>query len=153
MERAEVMSTLPSDDEAARPVRRFVIVVGKPAGDGPVSRIEDPPRLLRLWLVLQATVEQLDSTSLPPGRMPGLQRQLRVIRRELERAVSPPLTAEIQQIMPPDEREPSADALRIECAALAGWVGGLVLQMLAVFIAARERAEQGSDVAEREDRP
>jgi hypothetical protein len=153
MERAEVISTQPRDDEAAQPARRFVIVVGKPASDVPVSRIEDPPRLLRLWLVLQATVEQLDNTTLPPERLAGLQRQLRVIRHELERAVSPPLTAEIRQIVPPHEGEPSADALRIEYAALAGWVGGLVLQMLAVFIAARERAEQGSDVAEREDRP
>jgi hypothetical protein len=35
--------------------------------------------------------------------------------------------------------------------ALAGWVGGLMLQMLAVFIAARERAQQGSAVVDRED--
>jgi hypothetical protein len=116
MERAEVMSTQPRDDEAAKPVRRFVIVVGTPAGEGPVSRIEDPPRLLRLWLVLQATLEQLESSTLSPEKLPGLQRQLLVIRRELERAMSPPLTAEIQRIAPSHEGEPTANALRIECA-------------------------------------
>ena len=34
--------------------------------------------------------------------------------------------------------------VRIECAALATWVSGLVLQMLAVSVAAREQAQQAS---------
>ena len=39
-----------------------------------------------------------------------------------------------------------AGALHIECAALASWIASLVLQMLAVFVAARERSQQvGAD--------
>ena len=120
------------------PVRRFVVIVGEPADGGSACRIEDPARLLRLWLLLQATLDELEGTALPPEGMPGLQRQLQVIRRELDRAVSPSLAAELRRILPPQDAEPSASMVRIECAALATWVSGLVLQMLAVSVAARE---------------
>ena len=76
--------------------------------------------------------------------MPGLQRQLQAIRREVERAVSAPLAAELWRILPPRDAVPSAGALRIECAALASWVDSLVVQMLAVCVAARERSQQVS---------
>ena len=142
MKAAEITSRRPGDDEAATPVRRFVVIVGEPADGGSAFRIEDPARLLRVWSLLQATLEQLEGTTLPPEGMPGLQRQLQAIRRELERAVSPPLAAELRRIVPSRDAAPSAGALRIECAALASWVGSLVLQMLAVFVAARERAQQ-----------
>ena len=79
--------------------------------------------------------------------MPGLQRQLQVIRRELELAVSPPLAAELRRILPPHDAAPSAGALHIECAVLASWVGSLVVQMLAVFMAACERLQQASVAA------
>ena len=94
MEAAEVRSRRPEDDEPDVPVQRFVVIVGEPADGGSAFRIEDPARLLRVWSLLQATLEQLEKVTLPPEEMPGLQRQLQVVRRELERAVSPPLAAE-----------------------------------------------------------
>ena len=144
MEAAEVTSGQLGDDGSVVPVRRFVVIVGDAADGGSACRIEDPARLLRLWLLLQATLDELEGTALPPEGMPGLQRQLQVIRRELDRAVSPPLAAELRRILPPQDAEPSASMVRIECAALATWVSGLVLQMLAVSVAERERAQQAS---------
>jgi Protein of unknown function (DUF2587) len=142
MEAAEITSMRPGNDEAATQVRRFVVLVGEPGDGGSAFRIEDPARLLRVWSLLQATFEQLEGTTLPPERMPGLQQQLKAIRRELERAVSPPLAAELRRILPPRDAAPNAGELRIECAALASWVASLVMQMLAVFVAARERSQQ-----------
>jgi hypothetical protein len=145
MEAAEITSMRPGDEEAAAPVRRFAVIVGELADGCSAFRIEDPARLLRVWSLLQATLEQLEGVTLPPEGMPGLQRQLQVIRRELERAVSPPLAAELWRILPPRDTAPSAGASRIECAVLASWVGSLVVRMLAVLVAARERPEQVSE--------
>jgi hypothetical protein len=151
MEAADITSMRPGDDQAATPVRRFVVIVGEPADGGAAFRIEDPARLLRVWSLLQATLEQLKGTTLPPEGMPGLQRQLQVIRRELERAVSAPLTAELGRILPPGDAAPRAGALHIECAALASWVASLVLRMLAVVVAARERSQQADGAEARAD--
>ena len=138
-------------DGDAAPLRRFVVIVGEPADAGSALRIEEPDRLLRIWLLLQATSEQLDSATLPPEGIPGLQRQLQAIRRELERAVSSPLAAELRRILPSDDAPPSADALHIECAALSSWVGSLVVQMLAVFVAVRKRSQQAGADADAAD--
>jgi len=75
--------------------------------------------------------------------MPGLQRQLQSIRRQLELAVSPPLTAELRRILPSHDATPSAGALRIESAVLESWVDSLVVQMPTVFVAAPDRSQQG----------
>ncbi len=109
---------------------RFVVIVGDPADGGSASRVENPARLLRVWSLLRATREQLDSATLPPGGRPGLQRQLQSIRRELESALSPPLVAELRRILPSHDATPSAGALRIESAVLESWVSSLVVQML-----------------------
>ena len=138
-------------DGDAAPLRRFVVVVGEPADDGSACRIEDPARLLRVWLLLQAALEQLGGTTLPPEGMPGLQRQLQAIRRELDRAVSAPLAAELRRILPPCDIAPSAGALHIDCAALASWVASLVVQMLAVFVAVRKRSQQAGADADAAD--
>jgi hypothetical protein len=68
-----------------------------------------------------------------------LQRQLRVIRHELENTVSPPLAAELRRLAPPRDEAPSAAGLRIECALLTSWAGSLTVQMLSALGAARER--------------
>jgi Bacterial proteasome activator len=149
MEESEIISRQPKDEVA--PPGRFVVSVGEPADVGSACRIEEPDRLLRIWSMLQAICEQLDSATLPPEGIPGLQRQLRAIRRELDRAVSPPLAAELRRILPAHETAPSAGALRIECAVLLSWVGSLVVQMLTSFGAAYERLEhpQAPDSAAR----
>jgi len=135
------------DDEASGLMRRFVVIVGEPGDDGSAFRIEDPPRLLRAWSMVQETLEQLEGVALPPEGMPGLQRQLQVIRREFEQAVSPPLVAELRRILPPRDAAPSAGALHIECAVLASWAGSLVLQMLALFVAERQRSPHANVAA------
>jgi Protein of unknown function (DUF2587) len=145
METAEVTSRQPEDAEVAQPMPRFVVIVGDPADGGSAFRIENPARLLRVWSLLRATREQLDSAALPPAGMPGLQRQLQSIRRELELAVSPPLVAEFRRILPSHDATPSAGALRIESAAMESWVGSLVVHMLGVFAGAPERSQQGDN--------
>jgi hypothetical protein len=132
-------------DVAAAPLRRYVVIVGGPSDGGSAAyRIEDPARLLRVYSQLQATFEQLKGATLPPEGMPGLQRQLEVIRRETDRAVSPALVAELRRILPSHDPAPSAGALRIEFAVLVSWVASLIMQMLAAIAAARERSQQVS---------
>jgi len=144
METVEVTGRRSADVGDAAPLRRFVVIVGEPAGVGSALRIEEPDRLLRIWSLLQATSEQLDSATLPPEGIPGLQRQLQTIRGELERALSPPLAAELRRILPSPDPTPSAGALRIECAALVSWTASLVVQMLTAFAAAHERLQHVS---------
>jgi hypothetical protein len=139
MTTAESTTRQPGPDGAAPPLGRFVVIVGEPADGGSAFRIEDPARLLRIWSLLGATLEQIEGTALPRETTPGVRRQLQVIRRDLELAVSPPLAAEFRRILPSHDADPGAGEVRIECAALAGWVEGLVVRMLAVFVAARER--------------
>ena len=139
MKTAEVTSVAPGDDDGGSRLRRFVVIVGDAA-----LRIEDPALLLRLWSLLQATSEQLDSAALSPEGTPGVQRQLEVTRSELDRAVSPPLGAELRRVLPPHDAVPAAGALRIECAMLVGWVGSLVVQMLGALAAAHQRSQQMS---------
>ena len=138
------MSRQPGDDGSVVPVRRFVVIVGEPADRGSANGIEDRARLLRLWLLLQATHDQLAGTALPPEGTPGWQRQLQVFGRELDRAVSPPLAAELRRHPATAVCGPSASMVRIGCATLATWVSGLVPQMLAASVAACERAQQAS---------
>ena len=122
MDRLEATSGRQAGNDVGAQVRRFAVIVGKPARDGSACRVEDPGRLLRVWSLLQATSEQLDRAALPPEGMPGLQRQLRAIRHELEDAVSPPLAAELRRILPSHDAPPSVGTLRIECGASElGW--------------------------------
>ena len=147
MEATEVRSRQSEGDETPAAVQRFVVIVGEPADGGSAFRVEDPARLLRVWLMLQGTLEQMQGTTLPPEGMARLQRQLQVIRREAERAVSAPLAAELSRILPPRDEPPSAAALRIECAVLVSWVGSVVVRMLAVFVTSRNRSDQAAEAA------
>ena len=139
MDRAEAAGGRQAKSDVAAPVRRFAVIVGGGAGDGSACRVEAPGRLLRLQSLLKATYEQIDRAALPPEGMPKVQRQLLVIRRELENTVSPPLAAELRRILPPRDEAPSAGALRIECAALLNWATSLEVQMLSGLEAARAR--------------
>jgi hypothetical protein len=116
------------DDGDAAPLRRFFVMVSEPADGDPAFRVEEPAHPLRLWSMLRATSEQVDRANLPPEGIPALQRQLQAIRGELERAVSPPLAAELRRILPLPDAVPNAGALRIECAILFGWAENLVVQ-------------------------
>jgi hypothetical protein len=138
---------------AATPLRQYVVIVGEHANGGSAYRIEDPSRLLRVCSLLQATFQQLEGAILPPEGMPGLQRQLQVIRRETERAVSPPLAAELRRVLPSHDAAPSAGALRIECAVLSSWVSALVVQMLTALAVTYQRSQQVSTAAANADAP
>jgi len=105
---------------------RFIVIVGDAAHGDAALRIEDPALLLRLWSLLQATSDQLDSATLSPE----------VIRRELERAVSRTLDAELRRVLPSHDAIPGAGALRIECAMLVSWVGSLVVRLLGAIATA-----------------
>jgi Protein of unknown function (DUF2587) len=132
------------DAAAATPMQGHVIIVGEHADGGSADRIEDPVRLLRVYALLRATLEELEGAGLPPEGMPALQRQLQVIRRETERTVSPSLAAELRKILPSGEAAPSPGTLRIECAGLASWAESLVVQMLSASGAANQRSQQVS---------
>jgi len=138
MEEPGLTSGRQADNDITVPAR-FVVIVGKPAGDGSPCRIDEPDRLLRVRSLLRASYEQSDWAALPSEGAPGLQRQLEVIRRELERAVSPPLAAELRRILPPRDAAPSASALRIEYAVLLSWSGSLMTEMLRALAVANER--------------
>ena len=71
MDKAEVTGRPPGDDAAAAPAGQFVVIVGERTDGGSAFRIEEPDRLLRVWALLQATSQQLDSATLPPEGMPG----------------------------------------------------------------------------------
>ena len=147
MKEPEATSERQAGNDIAAPARRFVVIVGKPADVGSADRIEEPDRLLRAWSLLEATYEQMDWAALPPDGVPRLQRQFLAIRRELERAVSPPLAAELRRILPSRDAAPSADALRIEYAVLLSWSGSLMVEMLRALAAAHERLPEPSAAA------
>ena len=147
MEKPEATSERHAGRNVAGPPWRFVVVIGKPADDGSACRIEEPDQLLRIWSLLRATYEQLDWAALPPKAVARLQRQLQAIRAELERAVSPPLAAELRRILPPREEAPSTGALRIEWAVLLSWSGSLMVETLRALAIAGERRPRPSAAA------
>ena len=139
MEEPEAIRGRQAGDDIAAPAGRFIVIVGKPAGEDSADRIEEPDRLLRVWSLLVATYGQTDWAALPPEGVPGLQRQFQAIRRELERAVSPSLAAELRRILPSGNAAPSVGALRIEYAVLLSWSGSLMVEMLRALAVANER--------------
>jgi len=143
MEKPAATSGRQAENDVAVPAR-FAVIIGKAVGDGSACRIEAPERLLRVWSLLQATYEQSDWAALPPGSVPALQRQLQAIRRELEKAVSPPLAAELRRILPPQDAAPSVGALRTEYAVLLSWSGSLVMEILRALAVASERRPRPS---------
>ena len=147
MEKPEATSGRQAANDVPAPPRRFVVIVGKPAGDGSACRIEKPDHLLRVWSLLQATYEQLDWAALSPVGVAGLQRQLQALRAELERAVSPPLAAELRRILPPRDEAPSTGALRIDWAVLLSWSGSLMVETLRALAIASERRPRPSAAA------
>jgi hypothetical protein len=146
MEKPEATSGRQAENDMAVPAG-FVVIIGKPARGGSACRIEAPGRLLRAWSLLEATYEHSDWAALPPERVPGLQRQLQAIRRELESAVSPSLAAELRRVLPPQDAPPSVGALRIECAVLLSWSGSLMIEILRALAVASERCSRPSAAA------
>ena len=70
-----------------------------------------------------------------------LGRQLQALAAELERSLSPALTAELQHLLRLSGSEaPTPGELRVEYASVLGWTSGLIVAMLSQLDAASTRA-------------
>ncbi len=87
--------------------------------------------VLRMRTVLIAADRELHQPpALSPDVLPRLRRSLQVVRTELTRSVSGSLATELRDLLPPQPASASMDELRVECAGLLGWTGGLVMAIL-----------------------
>ncbi len=110
---------------------RLAVIIGDQAGQAGECRVDDPGRVLRAWSLLNASDQELHQVSLPPGAESRLERQLQTLTAELEKSLSPALTAELQSLLRLSGSDaPTAGELRIEYASLLGWTGGLIVAML-----------------------
>lgn len=118
----------PVGQSAEQPPRLAVIIGGQP-GHSSEWRIDDPDRVMRAWSMLTASGQELHQVNLPPGAESRLGRQLRAVIAELERSLSPALTAELHRLLSASA-EPTPAELRVAYAGVSGWTGGLVVAIL-----------------------
>jgi hypothetical protein len=125
-----------------------VTLAGPSAGPG-ARRVQAPDRVLRIWGLLSATDRELHScaSAKTPETVLGLRQSLLAARADLEQSISAALAAELGHILSPQLASPGPDELRIECASLLGWTGGLVLDMLGQLEAAAEIARSSEPAA------
>jgi Bacterial proteasome activator len=112
------------------PASRLVVALGRLGGPGKAGRVEEPAHLMRLWALLNAEDQEVRGQDLPAPARARLQRLLTAVTTELSRCVSPDLAAELRQLSGSFPEVPAAAELRVEHAALLGWLGGLVIAML-----------------------
>jgi hypothetical protein len=114
-------------DEAAP---RLAIILRGRIGSGCAGPVEAPDRVLRMWSLLNTADEELHHVT-RPGAAGRLQRQLEAITAELERSVSPALARKLRHLVDHGGTVPlTLPELRIDCASVLGWTGGLVIAML-----------------------
>lgn len=139
-------ATRRDDGTAAAPVPRIAIVLGKPAADRGrdrgADRVDRPDRVLRLWAMLTAANDEIQATTVPPRAVRHLQQVLDDARAELERALSPALVDEMHRVLPCGGTPAGLAELRIEYVSMVGWLGCLVIEMLAELGAASVRQRQ-----------
>lgn len=124
------MTTSPSAGPALRIPPARVAVSFSAAGAAPAYRVEAPERVLRLWSLLNAAAGDFRADQLSAPARGRLQRVLTGVSAELGQCVTPALAAELRDLLGSGEAAPSAAELRIEYAAVLGWLGGLVVVML-----------------------
>ena len=117
--------------QSAEPQPRLAVIIGGQPGQISECRIDDPDRVMRAWSMLNAADQELHQASVPPGAESRLGRQLHAVADELERSLSPALTAELKRLL----RLSGSDVLtpgelRVEYAGVLGWTGGLVAAIL-----------------------
>jgi hypothetical protein len=118
--------------QPAEPRPRLAVIIGGEPGQMSECRIDDPDQVMRAWSMLNASDQELHQVSLPAGAEPRLGRQLHTLAAELERSLSPALTAELQRLLGPGRAEEMTPAeLRVEYAGVLGWTGGLIIAILA----------------------
>jgi len=126
--------------QAAKPGLRLAMIIGGQPGQATECRVDDPDRALRAWSMLCASDQELHQVSVPPGTELRLGRQLQAVAAELERSLSPALTAELQRLLRLSGSEgPTPGELRVEYASVLGWTSGLVVAMLSQLDAAGAR--------------
>jgi hypothetical protein len=111
------------------PAPRIVVEVGPATGTGTAYRVESPDLLLRLWGLLNAAGEEPRPQDLPPQSLARIQDLLTTVEADIERAVSPALAAELRHVLGTRPPSTNAASVRIEYAALLGWLSGLVIEM------------------------
>lgn len=112
------------------PAARLVVAFGRSDGPGKVCRVEEPAHLMRLWALLNEEDEELRGQGLAAPAWARLQRLFTAVNTELSRCVSADLAAELRQLSGSFPAVPDAAELRVERAALLGWLGGLVIAWL-----------------------
>lgn len=117
-------------NERLTPTPRLIIALGRPGAGRGACCVQAPARVLRMWAVLDAANDELHQVPLTPAALRRLQRSIQAIRTELERSVSAPLADELCKLLPRQAAAPSVDDLRIDCASLLGWTGGLAAGIL-----------------------
>jgi hypothetical protein len=129
------------------PRPRLAVIIGGQSGQVSECRVGDPARVLRAWSMLNASDEELHQVSLPPEAEARLERQLHALTAELERSLSPALTAELQRLVRLSSSEaPTAAELRVEYAGLLGWTGGVIIAMLGQLERARAPRSAGPEL-------
>jgi len=118
--------------QPAQPPPRLAVIIGGEPGQITECRIDDPDQVMRAWSMLNASNQELRQVSLPPGAESRLGRQPQVLAAELERSLSPALTAELQRLLRLSRPEELTRAeLNVEYAGVLGWTGGLIVAILA----------------------
>ncbi len=126
----------PGEARTAVPAYPVIVALGPLAGSGKTYRVESPGRLMRIYAMLSEASEEIRSPGLPPGSLAWAQQLLEAACAEIERAVSPALTAELHQLCGSWVADPGATEVRIEYAGLLGWLSGLVVAMVTELEAA-----------------
>jgi hypothetical protein len=108
-----------------------MVALGPVAGIGSKYRVAAPGRVLRMWALLNRAGQELSAPDLPPEALARLHALFGTVTAELRRSLSPALTAELDELI--GSFGDGADALqvRLQYAGLLGWLGGLVISMLA----------------------
>ncbi len=123
---------------------RAVITLAGPAAGPDARQVRAPDRVLRVWSLLNSTTSELRDRVQLPAAVPAVHQSLRAAQAELERSVSEPLAAELHHLLHFESASSGADEVRIECASLLGWTGGLVVEMLSQLEAAAAAMERSA---------
>jgi len=126
------------------PAPPVMVALGKPDRGGRPYRVVSPDRVLRMLSLLSEAADELEPMTLPPQSLARVRRILAAVYAEIEQSVSPALADELHHLLGQGAADPDAAEVRIEYAALLGWVSGLAIGMLGQLEAARNDLQRAS---------